>query len=60
MQTQIRSDVAVAVTVAVAPIQPLTWELLYAASTALKSKKKKKKKRQREKEINSRLKLKDK
>ena len=44
MQTQIRSDVAVAVTVAVAPIQPLTWELLYAASTALKSKKKKKKK----------------
>ena len=31
--------------VAAAPIQPIAWELLYAACEALKSKKKKKKKK---------------
>ena len=40
----LRSGVAVAVAVAVAstgiPIQPLTWELSYAAGTAVKRKKK--------------------
>ena len=37
-------------TVAVARIQPLAWELLYAASAALKSKRKKERKRKKEKE----------
>ena len=34
---------------AVAPIQPLAWELPYAAGAALKSEKKKKKKKKKEK-----------
>ena len=34
-------------TVATAPIQPLAWEIPYAAGVALKSKKKKKKKKRR-------------
>ena len=46
-QTQLRSDVALAVVEAgsCALIQPLAWELPYAADAALKSKKKKKKKK---------------
>ena len=34
----------------VAPIQPLAWELIYAAGAGLKKKKKKKKKRQKKRE----------
>ena len=37
---------------AVTPIQPLTWELPYAAAVALKSKKKKEKKERKEKKGN--------
>ena len=45
-QMQLRSGIAVAVawSAAVAPIQPLAWELSYAMGVALKRKKKKKKK----------------
>ena len=50
LQTQLRSDVAVAVAVmpaALAPIGSLAWEPPYAVSMALKGKKKKKKKKKK-------------
>ena len=47
LQTQLGSSTAVAVAAGEAPIQPLAWELPYAAGVALKSEKKKKKERKR-------------